>query len=194
MIAFFTKLAASVALKLTPVGAFFKSVPRWVWIALAVAALVGLGAWRHSAAVSDLRETSFKAGEAAANDRHAKKATEWLGRINGIARTIRSQTDETNRHIAADYDALRVRGPGRAACPYTDPASFGASGHVEGRGAADAPVAGMPNSERPALIALPFAELIGFAERCDLNRAEALSWREDKRLQQEAWEKQNAAR
>jgi len=180
---------AGLALKAAPVTGFFKSVPRWAWIALAVAALIGAGLFFHARAVSSAIDAAEKRGEKRADARHAKKAREWEARINGISANLRSRNSETNRRIAGDADALRVRGPGKAAC--LNPATPAASGHLPPGRAADAPVAEVPDGERVDLIALPFADAIAFAEQHDLCRAEVLTWREQSGQQAEAWQKEN---
>lgn len=180
---------AKTALMQSPLGGFLKSIPRWLWITLAIGlAFIAALIW-HGGKVKAFGQAQFAAGEAAADERHTKRAKAWAKQINGIAGKVRSKNYETNRAIAGDADALRLHGPGKATCLDTYGAIGAASGHVPPGRPGDAPVAPLPDRERPALIALPFASAIAFAEQCDLNRAEALSWREDKRLQMEAWDK-----
>jgi hypothetical protein len=111
------------------------------------------------------------------------KATAELKRIDGearaakergdkLAKELRDRTDEENRRIAGDADALRVSGPGKAVCR---PAPTAASGHEEGRGNGDAPGPQVPSDDRAAV---PWPWLVARAEQADLNRAEVVAWRD----------------
>ena len=101
------------------------------------------------------------------------------------AAKLRSKNDETNRRISVDADALRVSGAGKAACLNT--ASPRPSGRITPARPADAPMDQVPDGGRAELIALPYADTLDFAEQHDKCLAEAATWREDKRLQEEAY-------
>lgn len=175
---------APLALKLAPVGKVVRSIPRQVWIALAVALIVFLGVRWHQGQVSDAREAGYEQGKIDEAARTAEAVKKLAARAEQIAANIRSKTDETNRRIAGDADAVRVSGPGKAACP--NPAAASPGGRVTPSGTADASVDQVPDREGVELIGLPFADLVGFAERHDLCRTEALAWRENQRKQEEA--------
>ena len=176
------------ALKLSPVSRFLKSIPPKVWIALAVVALVGAGVWTHKRAVRKAHDAGYSEGVIHEAQRIEAKAKKLSAQATALAAKLKEQNNVENRRIAGDADAIRLRGPGKAACfNATVP---GADRRDPLARPADAPVGQVPDRERIELIALPFAGTIAFAERCDLNRAEALTWREDKRLQTEAWQKQ----
>ena len=176
------------ALKLSPVGRFLKSIPPKVWIALAVLAALGLGAWMHGRAVKSAYTKAYSAGVTYEAARIEAKAKKLADRATAIAAKLKEQNNVENRRIAGDADAIRLRGPGKAAC--LNPAIPGTSRRESPARPGDAAVGQLPDRERVEFIALPFAGTIAFAERCDLNRAEALTWREDKRLQTEAWQRQ----
>jgi len=155
---------------------FFSRAPSWFWIGVAFAVLLlGFQLW-HSSRVNAVIAAAEKRGADAAYARVTAKAIALERKAAALAETLRSRNNETNRLIAADADDLRLRGPGKAACPVAAPAAPG--GHQPPGGAADAAVAPLPDRERVDLIALPFAGAIAFAEQCDLNRAEVLTWRQ----------------
>lgn len=169
-------ILAGAALKLSPIGKFLKDIPREVWIGLAVLALIAGGVIYHKRAVSNARTEGHAAGVKAEGERIAAKVLELKVKADKLAADIRRKNDATNRAIAGDADALRVRGAGKASC--LGPAASSAGGRVAPGGKADAAVDPLPGRERVELIGLPFADLVNAAERCDLNRAEVLSWRE----------------
>jgi hypothetical protein len=102
-------------------------------------------------------------------DRDARKA-----RSDGkqISKDIRGKTDEQNRRIAGDADAVLVSGPGKAVCR---PAPAAAGGHDQAGGKPDAPGPQVPPADSAAV---PWPWLVQRAEQADLNRAEVLAWRE----------------
>jgi hypothetical protein len=155
---------------------FFKGIPTWLYALIAVAGLIGLGVHLHSNAVHKAIAAAEKRGE----EREAQHVLAAVQKItkkaNDITAAIRSKSDETNRHIIADAGDLRLRGPGKAVCPGS--AAPAASEHSAPGRPVDVGMASVPNPGGPVLIALPFNDTIRFAEQCDLNRAEALSWRE----------------
>src|SRR5690349_16757961 len=94
----------------------WRGVPRWVWILLAAAILYrGALSW-HAHKVEATVNAAYARGAADRDAHWTAKAREWEARINGINAAIRSENNETNRRIAGDADAVRVRGPGKAAC------------------------------------------------------------------------------
>lgn len=99
----------------------------------------------------------------------AKKAGD---RAKVIAKDVKDRNDEQVRIIYRDAAAVRVRGPGKAVCPRL-PAPAGGSQAPAGK--PDAPGPAVPPDDRAAV---PWNWLVDRAQQCDLNRAEALSWRE----------------
>lgn len=163
-------------------------VPRGVWIALAVA-LALLLIWRwDSARLSSARNAGDAAGYARAMGEVEAKAKKLATEAEALTAKIRSRTNEENRRVGAAADTLRLRGPGRAACPSAAPSGSGR--HEPPAGQANAPVGRVSYPERIEFIALPFAPTIAFAEQCDLNRAEAQAWRDQHKGLIEAWEQQ----
>lgn len=178
---------AAVALKLSPVGRFLKAVPWQVWAAIGLAVALWLGVQWHQHEAGQALEAAEKRGEDRAYANVEAKAKALEEKARELAQQIRSRTDETNRRIAGDADDLRLRGPGRAACPVAPPA--GAGGRDEAGGAGDAAGPQMPSGDRAAV---PWGWLVDRAEQCDLNRAEALAWREWRRRYTAEWEKWRA--
>lgn len=151
-------------------------LPSWVWIALAVIAALVAATIYHGHKVRQFGNERYQAGVAAEDARVAAKANAIAAQAAALTAKIRSNTDETNRRIAVDANALRVRGPGKAACPY--PAASGSGGHVDSAATADASVDPVPDGQRPALIALPFPATIDFAEAYYRLLAEVKAWRD----------------
>lgn len=168
--------------ELSPVRAFLASVPRWLWIALAVVLAIGGLAWWHFDAVGDAREEGHRAGVAEERARATAQAIEWKGRIDGLtvrfAAKLRKSNDEKLAANARAADDLRLRGPGRAACPGVAGGASAAGGPVSADRPGDAAMAEVPERIGIDLIALPFAPTVDFGEQHDAFRIEAMSWRE----------------
>lgn len=172
---------------MTKLLAFFRGIPTLAYALLAVAVLIGMGVGLHVKAVHNAISAAEKRGEDRAYARVEAKALALAAKAQALATDLRNRNNETNRRIAADADALRLRGPGRASCPgYPAPA---ASGHNAPGRPGDAAVDRLPDQERLDLIALPFSGTVAFAEQCDLNRAEVLTWREYSAKLLKAWPK-----
>jgi len=183
---------AAAALKLSPVGAFLKRIPRGVWIALAVVAILLLGTCAHKRSVTKFGNERYAAGKADEAARIEKKAKQLAAKAEALSIALRSKSDETNRRIAGDARAVLVRGPGKAAC--LNPSSSGTSGRVTTLGQTSPAMDQVPPGERVDLIALPFAPTIRLAEQHDLCLAEAATWREWHRLLVADWEKSGGNR
>lgn len=183
-------LLAGLALKAAPIKAALGRIPRWAWIAIAVVAILFVGSCVHSRKVKAFGEERYAAGVAYEQARLEAKAKAIKAKADAASKKITEQLkarhDETVTVIYRDADALRVRGPGKAACPGY-PGVSGGSGRSEPiSGGADASGLGLPEQ---GWAAVPWGWLVGEAENCDLNRAEVLTWREWYRLQSEAWAK-----
>lgn len=168
---------AKSALMQSPVGGLLKAVPRWVWIAIAVAILIfGAVRW-HNGRIEDLKTTSFNAGYAKA----VSDGKKGIGKIEqksiAIATEIRSKTNEKIRDSARHADNLRLRGPAAAAC-INPRLPAAARGHVAAGGGSGPALAGLPDEAGPPLIAVPFDQAVDRAEVDDANRIEVVAWRE----------------
>lgn len=182
MIPFF----AAAALKLSPVGNFLKVIPRPVWIALAVIALLLLGTCAHKRSVKKFGDERYAAGVKHEGDRIAAKAEQIAKRAEEISAKARSLNNETNRRIASDADAVRVSGPGKAAC--LNPSTPGAGRYVTPIGKPDAARPQVPTGDREALLAaVPWPWLVDRAEEHDLCLAEAATWRSWHKQLEESW-------
>jgi hypothetical protein len=116
-------------------------------------------------------------------DKADKAARDAQAVIAKLTQDIRNRTDEENRRIAGDADALRVSGPGKAACR---PAPAASGEHEPGRGNGNAPGPQVPPDDSAAV---SWGWLTDRAEEHDLNRAEVLAWREWYRKLVESWPK-----
>jgi hypothetical protein len=116
-------------------------------------------------------------------DKADKSARDAQAVIAKLTQDIRNRTDEENRSIAGDADALRVSGPGKAACR-SAPAASGEHEPASGNGNAPGPQVPPDDSA-----AVPWGWLVQRAEEHDLNRAEVLAWREWYRKLVESWPK-----
>lgn len=156
---------------------FFRSIPREVWYALAVALLAFL-AWRYvDGKIDDAYDRGHKEGVIAEATRIEAKAKQLKEQGDAIAAKIRKVTDEKIVSSDAVARTIVLRGPGKAA--YSCPSQPAASGHHEGHGAIDAGVDFLPDPERSQLAVVPFIELVERARTCDANRLEVRAWRED---------------
>lgn len=155
---------------------FFGGVPRWVYIALAVAALIGGGLYAHHRAVKSAYDAAFKAGGEAEAAR-AKEANRKLAvKQAAITAPIRKANDETNTRIAGDADDLLLRGPGKAAVHCPAPAA--ARQPQPPAQPASAAAAPMPAEDgATAFVAVPWGWLVGTGKQCDLELAENVAWR-----------------
>jgi hypothetical protein len=186
-------LGLALGARLLPVGVFFKRIPpkAWLGIGIALAALVGV-LW-HGHAVRKHYAEAYAAGVAHESARIEAKAKKLAADAAAISAKARSLNNETNRRIARDADALRVRGPGRAAC--LNPATPGASRRQPAIGQADAARPEVPPRDGEALLAaVPWPWLVDRAEQCDMNRAEAETWRNWHKQLVEAYEKADGSR
>jgi hypothetical protein len=184
---------AAIALKLSPVRAFLKSIPRPVWIALAVLVALGVLILWHKDKVSDARKEGYAAGVKYEGDRIAKRAAEIKAKADkltsAITNKLKEQNDEKVRIIYRDAGTVLMRGPAKAACSGDPGISRSSGGSSPPAGQGSSAVDQVPTGERVDLIGLPFPGTVALAQQCDMNRAEAASWREWHRQQSEAWKK-----
>lgn len=160
-------------------------VPRWAWIVLASAFLFGVLVWAHQREVKQTIAAAEKRGEDRAYANVAKKTKELERKANDLTEKIKERNREENSRITAAADDLRLRGPGkaRANCPGVP---SGPSRRQPADGQANAAGPGVPSGE---FATVPWGWLIERAEKCDLNRAESLAWREWYAKQSELWAK-----
>lgn len=188
-------LITSLVLKLSPVGAFLKRIPRPVWIAIAIIAILLLGTCVHKRSVKKFGEERYAAGVRDEAERIAAKAflikSKADAASNKITAALKEKHDAQIVVISRDADSLRVRGPGRASCPGSASVPSASGGNLAPSGGTVPAATGLPVEDR---IALPFGYAVNQAEVCDFNRAEALSWREWWKLQSDAWAKIGADR
>ena len=151
---------------------FLALIPRSVWIALAVLALVGLGVFAHQRSVKAYGEERYAAGVADEKARAQEAARKQAEKDEKTVRKLKEQHREEIDRISRDADALRLRGPGKARCR---PAPIAASGRDEGHGEPDVAGPEVPPDDRAAV---PWGWLVQRAEQFDANRAEVLAWRE----------------
>lgn len=185
-------------------GSLFKRVPRWVWIALAVAALLVAGYVYHqhragaaiAAAKAEQKKADDAAWQARFDEMHAQ-AVDIRTKAETIGRKISSTLKERHDAQIRDHDAvagdMRLRGPGKAAAPANCrpvdyPGLSAAAGGVGGPGGGGAAAAGpLPSNERLALV--PWSWLVDQARQADDSRSEVITWRNWYIDQVEAWEK-----
>lgn len=174
--------------KLLGVRKMLAKVPTWLWIALAVVLLGLVGAWWHGNKVEAFGDERFAEGRAS-RDAEIEGLRKQINQRNAeLAAALRSKHDDQIRRNAADADALRLHGPGRAACSGASYIPAAAGGHVGPGRPADAAVGTVPDGERIELIGLPFAPTVSFAEQHDNFRTEAISWREWHKTFTAEWE------
>lgn len=156
----------------------FKLIPREVWYALAIALAIAFVRNWYGNQIEAAEKRGSDAAYASIADQ-ARTIKERADRITeGVSKILRGINDEENRRIGAGYDALRLHGPGKAACPGHSQLPVSTGQPIAPAGTGNAAVDRVPYPEWSSLIAMPFDDLLKRAEQCDLNRAEAAIWRE----------------
>lgn len=168
-----------------------QAIPPKVWLVIAGLAALGGAWWWHTSTV----KAAYNRGYAQATvDRDAQ----WRGafaKMNAAAEMWRDNFDRQGAALAAEIgakhaqelranaaraDALRLRGPGRAAACLNPGGGAGlapgSGGHDAPGGAADAGMAGLPDETPMAIV--PWPDLIQRSEDADADRAEVKAWRE----------------
>jgi len=167
------------------VGGFFKSIPRWAWIALAIASAALLGLLWHGHAIKK-HDKALRVAVTAEIQAKTQKLIDGLNSKNAqLTATLRRKNDETARTIIHDAGTVRLSGPGKAQCRPSLPVA--ARGSQPTRGTSDVAVAEVPPGQGLDLIGLPFAATVDFAEQHDLNRAEVLAWRDWYKQIEKSW-------
>jgi hypothetical protein len=192
-------------------GSYFKRVPRWVWIAFAVAvAAVALVIWHghrmkaHDKALEARVTAQVNARWLAGVERlrqqaHALrvKAEDHAAQINTA---LKGQHDEEVRHIVSDAAGLRLRGPGIAAAQACSgpggaagfpvgPGRHESAGQPAGASPGQVPAAnGLPGLPAERFAVVPWSWLVDTAAQCDVSRSENLTWRSWREQQAAAWE------
>jgi hypothetical protein len=144
---------------------------------LGILLLVGLAVWRVVVWYDNQIDAAEQRGANLAYARVTDRVIDITGKLTDAADKIRNKANAKARTVTVAADDLRVRGPGKAACPAV--AVTGSGGHVGTAGSADGAVAAVPGAQGSELIAVPFAVLVDFAEQHDKCLIEAWSWREN---------------
>jgi hypothetical protein len=119
----------------------------------------------------------------AAIDEADKAVRKAQAAIDQISKELRERTDEENRRIAGDADALRLSGPGKAACR---PAPQASGGHGASPAKPDAPGPALPPDDRAAV---PWGWLTDRAQEHDQLLTENKAWRDWYQRLVENWPK-----
>lgn len=176
-----------------------------VWLVIAALAALGGAWWWHTSTVS----AAYNKGYAQAS---VERDAAWRGafdKMNAAAQGWRDNFEQRGAQIAAEIgarhaqelranaalaDALRLRGPGRAAACLNPGGGAGlapgSGGHDAPGGAADAGMAGLPDETPMAIV--PWPDLIQRSEDADADRAEVKAWREWYARTKDEWEEYRA--
>lgn len=169
---------------LSRIGGFLKMIPKQVWIALAVIATLLLAFHVHQVKTRAFAKAQYNAGyQQAMKDVEAKaikikKAADALN--EKVAQLERSKNDAEATRINHTADALSLRGPGAARCVSVGHPGMASSpsGHGSPSGNPGPAPAPVPQSDgSDDLTAVRWTWLVNTGRQCDLDRAEALSWR-----------------
>lgn len=199
--------ALNLGARLTGVRAFVERVPRWVWIALAIAAILVAG-WIWHGRQMAAHDADLTARVTAARDAQWQKrlddahadALRQRGDFDAAAKHItelqRKLTDEENRHIAADRADLRLHGPGKAAAaPGCRPGDHPGLAGIAGRPVAQPGPAAHAGTEVPAgdgpgqFAVVPWNWLVDVVAERDAFRIEAIGWRTRDYMLAQEWER-----
>lgn len=163
-------------------------------VALALT-FVAFGQWssaRHWKKQSGQFEKLYRADEASFQ-RIAQKANALKVKTDAltvkISAALKERHNEEVASNAADAAALRVSGPGKAACPGNSGPATSASGHVQAAAPSNAALDKVPDRAGTVLIAMPFDDAIDFAKSHDDLRSEVKTWRDDDTELRKAWPK-----
>lgn len=177
--------------KLSGVKAALARVPAQVWYILGgILAFIGL-ILLHGHLVHK-HDKALIASTIAAEDKRIADRSKKLDQSSAkIANAERAQNaKETTRIVTLTHDVF-VRGPGKASCPSL-PASSGGYKPADSGSTVDAGVGPVSPSGGQQLIALPFDDLITFAQAYDLRGAELKSWRDNDAAQRKNWNETSA--
>lgn len=195
------KLAASFLGQKVKQGAgLLSEIPQPVWEALTVVgyvlAFVALHWHYEKAALKAADERGYE--RRASEDADAlvelqKRARGAEALATQISQATRTKNDADNASIHAAAGSLLAHGPGAARCGLVGhsvvPAASGEPRAVDHQ-PTDATGALLPGDDGQAnLAAVPWNWLVGRSEQCDLDRAEALAWRDWYMRQAAAWER-----
>ena len=159
---------------------FFKKIPWQGWLALAAAFVIGWHLWGDRSRLREARKEADKAGYSRAMFEVEARALRIEAKVKALDKSItteiRNRNNEEARHIATTADNLRVRGPGAARCNVGPAVPGSAGGRNPADRGANATPAGVP--VEVGVAAVPWNWLVDRAEKCDVDRAEVISWRE----------------
>jgi hypothetical protein len=177
---------------------FFAALSLQGWIGLIVAVvLIGtnvhwIGEARHWKKQSGQFEKLYRADQADF-ERIAKQATDQKNKLDAanakISAALKERHNEEVARNAADANALRLSGPGKAACAGNPGSAAAPRGHVQAASAADAPLDQVPDPAGVQLIGVPFNDAVDFAQAYDDLLSEAKTWRDDDAQLRAAWPK-----
>ena len=162
-------------------------IPPKVWLVLAALAAVGALLWWHNHAVEAARKEGREAAGRewkGAFDTAHKAALDWSAAYNATATALANARKEAHeqdrRRIAADADALRLRGPGRAAAPVCGRQDAASLSPAPGGPGAPAPLDDAPRPDLPAgdgLAVVRWSWLVDRAREHDQLLSEVTAWR-----------------
>jgi hypothetical protein len=166
-----------------------QKLPSWVWIALAVIAVLVAGYFIHRHEIREFRTSVQRAQMAADNDFWKKKlaaahadALSWKQKAEAKAASIsnqeRTRDEEAIRNHAAAAGDLSLRGPGAAAshCGPIDHPEQGAGPGGHGQATAIANAAGSEMSSGDWAL-VPWSWLVQRAQEHDDGLSENVAWR-----------------
>jgi hypothetical protein len=167
----------------------YRFFPRWVWLCVLGAVLVLVLSWLHGVQVGRSLKAAREQGAASANQAWQERfdamrlaAEGWKreaeARQNRISEEEQLRHEAESRATASRADSLRVRGPGKAACPGPvdrSGVSEASGGPAQPASAEDGAGGGVPGANR--LAAVPWGWLVDKAEACDVMRSEVTAWR-----------------
>lgn len=172
-------------------------IPGWLWITIAVIALLIAGTVWHQRHARAALAAAEKAGEDKAYSNIAAQAAELTTEANTlnakISTNIRSKTDAENSRVVTQYRTLLVRGPGKAACTSVTGFPASAGGSEPSASQVRDSVDPVPAGGGAELIALPFAGAVAGAGEHDQLLNEDRAWREWYSTFNARWAAWNAA-
>lgn len=165
------------------------AIPRWVWGLVGGLALIGLGLWWHSRAVTKYGKEQFAAGVVFEAKRIEARVKSLAAQAEEVSRNAQELAQTDFARIRGSARTVLLRGPGKAACGPTVP--FTASQPLRPDTTGSVAMAPMPAREGEPLFGLPANSAVVLAQNHDLCWAREKAWVAWHKAQSEIWRKSN---
>jgi hypothetical protein len=148
-----------------------------IGIGLLTLLAIGFAVWRMVAWYQGQIDDAYDRGVQYEQSRNTARSNQITGRQNEAAAVIKDEANAKVITIVRDAADLRVRGPGKAACP---PVAVASTGGPEAAVASPGdPVGGVHPPGGGSLAAVRWDDLVTIAEQHDRLLIEVVAWRQN---------------